>query len=109
MFLGVLAAAAVAASPVLVSRDDDQDRAGTATTAVVAHHIDRHPVTVRAAKVALQRLGDAAMEACGASSFSLREVQADVRASPCWRRSMADAVARIGDPMLIAAYTTSAR
>ncbi|UAK26245.1 UrcA family protein [Sphingomonas nostoxanthinifaciens] len=72
--------------------------------AVTLRHLDLHPKSRRAAQVTLARLSDAALEACGASSFSLREVQADAKASMCWRDGMADVVDRIGDPVLAAAF-----
>jgi hypothetical protein len=41
---------------------------------------------------------------CGASSSSLGAMKLAVRASPCWRNSVADAVRRIDDPLLFAAF-----
>ncbi len=51
----------------------------------------------------LGRIGAAAQEVCGASSFSLPEVKAAVRASQCWRKSVDDAVGSIDSPLLNAA------
>ena len=82
---------------------------GPATYAVTLHHADLHPRTPRAARALLDRLDGATLEACGASSFSLREVKASVAASACWRDAMNDAVGRIGDPLLSATYHAQRR
>ena len=50
------------------------------------------------------RVGAAALEMCGASPFSLREFKAAVSRSQCWRDGVADAIKRIGDPRLTAAF-----
>ena len=52
----------------------------------------------------LRRLDDAAIEACGASQFSLPDMKAAIRGSRCWKESVADAVGRIGNPHLTAAF-----
>ena len=44
------------------------------------------------ARVLLRALGNAAQEACGASSFSLPAVRVAVRRSACWHEAMARAV-----------------
>ena len=49
------------------------------------------------------RVGEAALEMCGASPFSLREVKGAVSRSQCWRDGVADAIRQIGDPRLTAA------
>lgn len=77
---------------------------GPDTWSVAVRHLDVHPRSVRAARATLDRLGEAALRACGASSSSLREVRGAVRASACWHDGMADVLARIDDPMLNAAY-----
>jgi len=51
----------------------------------------------------LGRIGDAALEACGASIFSLAEFKTATMASRCWRDAVDDAVHRIDDPVLTAA------
>jgi UrcA family protein len=48
----------------------------------------------------LHRLDRAAAEACGASSFSVREVRDAVRQSSCYRSSMDSAVASLNAPTL---------
>ena len=76
---------------------------------VVIHHADLHPSSAKAARAVLDRIDTAALEACGASSFSLREVKISVRSSQCWKESVAKVVARINDPMIQAAYASRHR
>lgn len=52
----------------------------------------------------LARIDRAAMAACGASGFSLREMTLAVHHSDCWRRTMTDALRQIGDPHLSQAW-----
>ena len=77
---------------------------GPDTYAITLHGVDLHPESRRAARITLAQIGDAAMEVCGASSFSLTVVQRSVRDSACWHDSVAAAVARIGDKLLAGAY-----
>ena len=51
----------------------------------------------------LGRIGDAALESCGASMFSLVEVKAATIVSRCGRDAVNDAVRRVDDPLLTAA------
>jgi UrcA family protein len=55
-----------------------------------------------AARRLLGRIGDAALESCGAS-FSLAEFKTATMASRCWRDAVDNAVHRIDDPVLTAA------
>jgi UrcA family protein len=87
------------AAPALAQAAEAGDR-----ISVRATHIDRHPASPRAARRTLGRLEAAALEACGASSFSLYEIRQAVRASDCWREAMKDAVAQIGNPLLRQVY-----
>jgi UrcA family protein len=57
----------------------------------------------------LHRLDRAAAEACGASTFSLREVQAEVRHTNCYRSSMDRAVAALHSPMVNSLYAQRAQ
>ncbi|WP_067734365.1 UrcA family protein [Novosphingobium naphthalenivorans] len=84
-----------------------QDRIGVNRYAVTLQPVDRHPATPEAARRTLARIGKAALAVCGASPFSLREVTWSVRHSACWRDSVADAVTRIDDPLLTAAYSNT--
>lgn len=72
--------------------------------AVTVHRAQLHPATPAAARRTIARIEAAALEACGASSFSLREVKLAVRGSVCWRESMAATMTRIDDPLLLSAY-----
>jgi hypothetical protein len=51
----------------------------------------------------LRRIGDAALESCGVSSFSLTEFKAATVVSRCWKDAVDNAVRRIDDPLLTAA------
>ena len=51
----------------------------------------------------LRRIGDAALESCGASSFSLAEFKTATVVSRCWRDAVEDAVRRSDDPLLTVA------
>ena len=77
---------------------------GSELTAVTVGHLDLHPRSPAIARRTLERLGEAAMEACGAADSSLDDMKRAVRASPCWRAAMARAVRRIDDPRLALAY-----
>jgi UrcA family protein len=56
------------------------------------------------AALMIRRLDAAALEACGASKFSLREYRQAVRESACYRDGMNDAVAQLGSPTVNALY-----
>jgi UrcA family protein len=56
-----------------------------------------------------KRIGDAALEACGASSFSLAEVKTAAKRSACWRDAVDDAVGRVGSPTLSAIASEARR
>jgi UrcA family protein len=78
--------------------------AGDETITIAVRHIDRNPKTPAAANKVLRRLGDAALTACGGSSFSLAPVKDAIRSSACWRASMTRAVNEIGSPMVTQLY-----
>jgi UrcA family protein len=73
-------------------------------TTVTLRGLDLHPSTPASPRRLLNRLSEAALEVCGGSSFSLREVKAAIKASSCWRDAMGDAVRRIGSPQLTVAF-----
>ena len=88
--------------------------AGMATESHAAHVVlEATPIRVRysqgeltnpaAARHLLKRIGDAALESCGASTFSVAEVKTAIRASRCWKDAVDDAIRRIGSPVLSAA------
>ncbi|PZQ60616.1 MAG: hypothetical protein DI570_13965 [Phenylobacterium zucineum] len=60
------------------------------------------------AAVMLGRLDRAAAKACGASTFSVRDYQAAVRRSACYRDAMAGAVNAVNAPAVSAAYAHAA-
>lgn len=93
--LGVVAAAG---APALAAN------AGSMLNSVKIDRTWVTPATPDQAPRSLARLGVAAMEACGASTFSLPDYKRAVQASPCWHDSMTDVVARIDNPYLTAAF-----
>ncbi|CAN5457629.1 hypothetical protein BH10PSE14_BH10PSE14_38770 [soil metagenome] len=80
------------------------DRPGEVTESVTLRGVTRNPATPQAAARLLHRIDDAALQVCGASATSLADMKQAVRASPCWRNSVADTVRRIDDPLLSAAF-----
>ena len=52
----------------------------------------------RDAAVMLERLRQAALQACGASPFSIPEYRRSVEASACYRQSLERAVGELGSP-----------
>ncbi len=101
--LGLAAAAtvALAATPVLAADNDQVEQIRVARAVVT-------PASERQAPQALDRLGRAAMEACGASSFSVRDHQIAVRNSACFHDTLAQAVAQVNSPYLNDAYSRRA-
>ena len=72
-------------------------------TAQVRMRYERWELTSPAAAYhLLRRIGDAALESCGASS-SLAEFKTATVASQCWRDAVDEAVRRIDNPLLTAA------
>lgn len=78
-----------------------QEKVGPNTYAIAVESLDVRPATVRAARRALARIEEAALEVCGAPHGALREVRRAVRKSECWKDSVDRAVTAIGDPLLI--------
>ncbi len=58
----------------------------------------------RAAADMLRRIDTAAMEACGASSFSLKMYRDTVQASACYRNGVSQAVAELNAPAVTELY-----
>jgi UrcA family protein len=56
------------------------------------------------ASILLDRVQTAALESCGASTFSLPDYRAAVQRSACYRAGVAQAVNRIDAPRLTALY-----
>ncbi len=78
--------------------------ASSPTVSIRVANIDLHPDSAAAAGGLLARIEDAALNACGATGFSLADYRRAVRRSPCWRQSVSDAVLRIGNPLLSDLY-----
>ena len=55
--------------------------------------------------VLLRRLHEAALEACGASDFSVPDYRRSVERSACYRESMDRAVASVGAPAVSQLYS----
>ena len=75
---------------------------GSPTTEIRLRYDRRDLTPAAAARQLLGRIGDAALEACGASPFSLAEFKMATRSSRCWQDAVDDAVRRIGSPTLSA-------
>jgi UrcA family protein len=89
--------------------------AGSASATSLAHHGQvTTNIVVQAADLDLSRPADAAsmlgrleraaQEACGASQFSVREYQAAVRRSGCYRDALDQAVNQLNEPAVSALY-----
>ena len=74
--------------------------------AVKTHDLDLNSLTGSAA--VLQRISHAALEACGAGSFSLPEYRWSVQRSDCYRESMGRAVADLRAPVVKRLYDQGA-
>ena len=75
-----------------------------ATTSVVVSYHDLDLNRSKDAAIALKRIDSAAMRACGASTFSLREYKDAVRQSDCHRDGMNQAIASLNAPLVQALY-----
>ncbi len=74
------------------------------TSAVAVRYGDLDLSRTHQAAVLLDRIDVASMEACGAYQGSLREYQAAVRDSECYRANVQQAVAAIGAPVVTSLY-----
>ncbi len=83
-------------------------RAAEVSTAVKVSYRDLDPSQPRGAVILLDRLKSATLEACGASSFSLREYQDAVQRSACYRTGLSQAVDEVNLPALSAVYAQGA-
>jgi UrcA family protein len=78
-------------------------------TSEIRVRYDRHELgSPAAARRLFGRIGDAALESCGAS-FSLAEFKTATIASRCWKDAVAEAVRRIDNPLLTAAAREGGR
>jgi len=97
--LGLIAAAAVLATPLAASADEP-----VATSSIAVNKAGLDLSSQRDATRLLVRLDRAALSVCGASTFSFRQVQDATRASECYRQSMDQAVASLNSPTVNAIY-----
>ncbi|EGD60333.1 hypothetical protein Y88_2207 [Novosphingobium nitrogenifigens DSM 19370] len=63
-------------------------------------HIRNHDTSPAAAAAIRHRIETAALEACGASAFSLAEIKRSTRESPCWSNAVKTALAQLRTPVL---------
>jgi UrcA family protein len=102
MKLLALGAAIVALSAPLLAQA--QPAADDQRTSVAVHYGDIDVNRPDGAAALLNRIGQASLEACGASVFSFREVKEAVRDSECYRNSMQQAVLNVGAPAVTRLY-----
>jgi UrcA family protein len=77
--------------------------AGLETNTIRVRYNRTELTSTAGARNLLNRIGNAALESCGASPFSLAELKAATEQSRCWRAAVDDAVRRIGSSALNAA------
>lgn len=87
-----------------IATTDTVTVAGSETRTIIVRKINKVPATEAEARIVLRRLGNAALEVCGADTHSLAVVKAMVRHSHCWKQSMARAVAQVESPILLALF-----
>src|ERR1700722_13434469 len=93
----------------IVSAEGHATTTGFETTEIRVRYERRELTSPAAARSLLRRIGDAALESCGASSFSLAELKTATVVSRCWRDAVDDAVRRIASPELSAAASEGRR
>ena len=77
--------------------------AGSETSAIRVRYSRTELTSTAGARNLLRRIGNAALESCGASPFSLTEFKAATEQSRCWRAAVDNALRNIGSPVLDAA------
>ncbi len=75
-----------------------------ATTSVAVHFGDLNLESARGARQMLDRISQAALDACGAPRESLQDYRYAVRRSSCYREGVADAVASLNAPEVTRLY-----
>jgi UrcA family protein len=93
----------------IASTESHAAQAGLGTTEVRVRYKPGELTSPTAMRGLIRRIGDAALEACGASSFSLAEVKTATKLSQCWRDAVDDAVRRVGSPALSAVASEGRR
>jgi UrcA family protein len=86
----------------IVSTDGHAGPARSETTEIHLRYSRQDLASPAATRRLLARIGDAALEACGASPFSLAEFKVATRSSECWRKAVDEATRRIESPTLTA-------
>jgi len=94
----------LAAPAFAVATTDMVTVAGTETRTIILRKINKNPATEAEARLVLRRIGNAALEVCGADTHSLAVVKAMVRNSHCWKQSMTRAVAQVESPVVLALF-----
>jgi len=77
--------------------------AGSETNTIRVRYNRAELTSTAGARNLLKRIGNAALESCGASPFSLTEFKAATEQSRCWKAAVDNAVRNIGSPVLDAA------
>ncbi|WP_091738152.1 UrcA family protein [Phenylobacterium immobile] len=93
--LGLCAVAALLAAPAAVQAADQ-------TVHIAVRHGDLNLSNPADAARMMQRLDKASLSACGASSFSLREVREATRRDDCYQAGLNRAVADLNAPLVTA-------
>lgn len=93
--LGLASIAGAACAADALSADHTVVRIGYGASSVA---------TPRAAHNLLSRLGDAAMQACGAYPGSVRDYRLSVQRSDCYHQKLDQAVAQVDSPVLSRVY-----
>ena len=93
----------------LAAAEDHPAPAGSETTEIRVHYERKDLTSAAGARRLLARIDSAALESCGASSFSLPELKNAVLASQCYRDAVEKAVHRIDSPLLSAAASEDQR
>jgi UrcA family protein len=82
---------------------------GPETVRISVRYQPEELTSPESARILLKRIGDAALESCGASSFSLNELKIATAHSTCWRNAVAEAVRRVDSPALSAVAVNDGR
>lgn len=98
-----LALAAVTFLMAGIAAAEDQTAPSAETTAIHVRYERGDLASPAGARRLLVRIGNAALESCGASAFSLPELKNATLASQCYKDALAEAVRRIDSPLLTAA------
>lgn len=99
-----LAAAVAAPSVAQVSEADAARAIENLPTSVAVKYGDLDLNSQQGSATMLQRIRDAALEACGASSFSVQDYRWATQRSACYRRGVDHAVAQLGSPSVMRLY-----